>query len=119
MANENISSVKDLANDVIGLIRRDIEQAQKNFHEADEEANKWENRKQRGTLSDEDILKDAQEQRQQAWAELQRQKARMEKVEDWRNQKVQEIRDLRDRAQNGDYHGYRRLRHYNVGAVGF
>jgi chromosome segregation ATPase len=114
-ADEKIRRAKLNASAMIDDIRKDIELAQERFHQADVEANKWQNRKQRGTLPDEDILKDAQEERQKAWAELQRQKARIEKVEDYRNKSIGEIRALRDRANNGDYHGYLGLREYQTG----
>jgi len=94
-------------------INRDIKRAQDRFHAAHMERDKYQNQKQRGTLLDDDLLKDAQQELQEASAELQRQKARIQKVEDWRNKKIGEIGALRDRAKNGDYHGYRGLKNYD------
>lgn len=61
-------------------------------------------------------MKNALEEQQKIKEEIQGYKAKIEKVEDWRSQKVIEIRDLRDRAKNRDYHGYRRLRNYDTGS---
>ena len=109
MADNTIARVNDHASLAIEYIRRDIKRAQKRILEADVEADKWQNRKKRGTLPDEGFLKDAQEERQKAWAELQRQQARIEKVEAWRTLKTREIWAMRDLAKNGDYYGYNAL----------
>jgi len=113
LADITIIVVQINASAAIEGIRRDIERARIRFHEADVEADKYKNQKQRGTLLGDDLLKDAQAERQEALAELQRQKARIEKVEAWRSQKVREIWALRDRAKNGDYDGYRGLVNFN------
>jgi hypothetical protein len=113
MANEMINGVNGSASAVTSDIGRDIKRAQDRFDAAHMERDKYQNQKQGGTLLDDDLLKDAQKELQEAWAELQRQKARIQKVEDWRNKKIGEIWALRDRAKNGDYHGYRGLKNYD------
>jgi hypothetical protein len=114
MANQRIEQVKSNSQYIIEEIRRDIQRAQDLYHQADVEANKYQNQRQRGTLLDGDILIDALEQRQQALAELQRQKGRLDKVEAWRSQKIREIWSLQGRAQNGEYNGYRGLNNYDT-----
>jgi hypothetical protein len=113
MANEKIERIRDQASIIMEDIRRDIKRAQDRFHAADVEANKYNDQKKRGTLLDEDVWKDTQEERREALAELQRQKARIEKVEGWRSKSIGEVRALRDRAQSGDYNGYRGLKNYD------
>jgi hypothetical protein len=115
MANEKINSVKQSANYYLGSIRKDIKQAQDSWHKADVEVNNYQTKKNQGTLVNPDLLEMAQEDRQEKWDELQRQKARLEKVEAWRTQKTREIWALRDRAKNGEYSGYLGLKNYNTG----
>lgn len=114
MANQSIGQVKSNSQYMIEEIRRDIQRAQDRYHQADVEVNKYQNQRQRGTLLDVDILTDALEQRQQAWAELQRQKSRIDKIEAWRSRKTREIWALQGRAQNGEYNGYLGLRNYDT-----
>ncbi|MEJ2673569.1 MAG: hypothetical protein P8168_15555, partial [Deltaproteobacteria bacterium] len=59
------------------------------------------------------LLEMAQEERQEAWQELQHQKSRIQKVEAWADKKVGEIRALTNRANGGDYNGYRGLRDFD------
>jgi hypothetical protein len=114
IANQRIEQVKSNSQGIIEEIRRDIQRAQDIYHQADVEANKYQNQRQRGTLLDGDILADALEQRQRALAELQRQKGRVDKVEAWRSRKIREIWSLQGRAQNGEYNGYRGLKNYDT-----
>ena len=114
MANDKIDNIKGQASAIMENINRDIKRAQDRFHAAHMERDKYQNQKQRGTLLDDDLLKDAQKELQEASAELQRQKARIEKVEDWRNKSIGEVGALKDRAKNGDYHGYRGLQNYET-----
>ena len=113
MANDKIERIRNQASIIMEDIRRDIKRAQDRFHRAHMEVDKYQDMKKRGTLLEDDFLKDAQQELQNAWAELQRQKARIQKVEDWRNKSIEEVRALRDRAQSGDYHGYRGLKNYD------
>ena len=109
----NIKNLKDAVSYGIEDIRRDIERAQNRYHQADNEV-KYQSIKYRGTDINPDPLGMARKEREESLQELQRQKARIEKVEDWRNTKIREIWALRDRAKNGDYHGYRRLWNYDT-----
>jgi hypothetical protein len=115
MADEKIDQVKQRAKGTISDIRRDIKKAQDHWHQADIEVHKYQDMKKRGTLMEDDFLKDTQQERQEAWAELQRQKARIKKVEDWRSKKTREIWALRDRAKSGEYNGYLRLKNFQIG----
>ena len=115
MANQSIKQVKGNANYGLDTIRRDIKQAQDRWHQADVEVNNYQIKKNQGTLVNPDLLEMAQEERQEKWEELQRQQARLEKVEAWRTQKIREIWALRDRAKNGDYSGYLGLKNFDTG----
>jgi hypothetical protein len=114
MANQSIKQVKGNANYGLESIRQDIKQAQDRWHQADVEVNKYQTKKNQGTLANPDLLEMAQEERKEKWEELQHQKARLDKVEAWRTQKIREIWGLRDRAKNGDYSGYLGLKHYDT-----
>jgi hypothetical protein len=114
MANGKIDAVKGTAKSYMYEIKGDIKRAQDRFHKAHMEVDKVQAMKKRGTLMEDDFLKDAQEDLQKAWAELQQQKARLKKVEAWRSQKTREIWALRDRAKNGDYSGYLGLKNFNT-----
>jgi hypothetical protein len=113
MADRKINLVKESANNLITSIRGDIKEAQDSWHKADVEVNNYQIKKKQGALVDPDLLEMAQEERQEKWEELQRQKGRLEKAEAWRSQKIREIWALRDRAKNGDYLGYRGLAGYD------
>jgi hypothetical protein len=113
-ADQRIEQVKNNATYLIEEINRDIKRVQDRWHQADVEVNQYQDKKRRGTLTNPDLLAMALSERQESWQELQRQKGRLEKVEAWRSQKIRDIWSLRDRAKNGDYHGYRGLRDYDT-----
>jgi hypothetical protein len=116
MAQQKIDQVKNQAKIVISDIRLvDIKKAQDRWHQADIEVHKYQIKKNQGTLIDPDLLEMAQEERQEAWAELQRQKAKIKKVEDWRSKRVSEISAFRDRAKSGEYSGYLGLKNVQTG----
>jgi len=113
MASEMIENVRGNAAAAMDNINRDIKRAQDRFHRAHMEVDKYQDMKNRGTLMEEDFLKDAQQELKEAWAELQRQKGRIQKVEAWADKKVGEIRALANRAKGGDYNGYRGLQNFD------
>ena len=113
MASDMIRNVRGSANAVMDDINRDIKKAQDRFHRAHMEVDKYQDMKRRGTLMEDDFLKDAQQELKEAWEELQRQKARIQKVEAWADKKVGEIRALTNRAKGGDYNGYRGLNNFD------
>jgi hypothetical protein len=112
-ADELIRRVRQNAAYIMADTNRDIKKAQDAWHQADIEVNKYQNKKNQGTLVSEDLLTMAQEERQEKWQELQRQKGRIQKVEAWADKKVGEIRALTARAKNGDYNGYRGLNNFD------
>jgi len=113
MADQKIGQVKSSAGYIIEGIRSDIKQAQDRFHQADIAVNQYQDKKQRGTLVNAELLTMAQEERQRCLQELQRQQARIDKVEAWRSRTTREIWALRDRASNGEYNGYLGLKNYD------
>jgi hypothetical protein len=114
MANTRIGPIKYTAMTTIEGIKVDIRRAQRSWHQADLEVNKYQTKKNQGTLVNPELLEMALAQRQRSFQELQQQKDRITKVEAWRTRKIREIESLRDRAQNGDFHGYRALRDYDM-----
>ena len=114
MADQKIGQVKSNADYVIEGIRRDIQRAQDRYHKADVEVNLYQDKKRRGTLANADLLSMALEERKESLQELQHQQGRLDKVEAWRSRTIREIWSFRDRAQNGDYHGYRGLSNYDT-----
>jgi hypothetical protein len=106
MANEKINKVKEMANTLITSIREDIKKAQSTFHECDELVKDFETNAPAYVGAVKDV-------RKRSWEQLQHQKGRLEKAEDWRHQKIGEIQALQDRAKNGDYLGYRGLKDFD------
>jgi hypothetical protein len=113
-ADRKIEQVKNNADYLLEDIRRDIKRAQDRWHQADVEVNTYQNKKNRGTLANPELLQMAQDERQKSFQELERQKGRLEKVEAWRSRTTREIWSFRDRGKNGDYQGYRGLRDYDT-----
>jgi hypothetical protein len=113
LSESRIKSVRSNAAGAMADINRDIKKAQDRWHQADIEVNKYQGMKNRGTLINDELLQMSQEERQEAWQELQRQKDRTQKVEAWADKKVGEIRALTGRAKGGDYNGYRGLRDFD------
>jgi hypothetical protein len=112
-ADALIGNVRRHAAYIMADTNRDIRRAQEAWHLADIEVNKYQDKKNQGTLVHEDLLTMAQEDRQEKWEELQWQKGRLQKVEAWADKKVAEIRALATRAKNGDYNGYRGLENFD------
>jgi chromosome segregation ATPase len=113
LSEGRMRNVKENAAGAMADINRDIKKAQDRWHQTDIEVNKYQGMKNRGTLINDELLQMAQEERQEAWQELQHQKGRIQKVEAWRDQKMGEIRALTGRAKGGDYNGYRGLRNFD------
>jgi hypothetical protein len=117
LTNENTKHLRNMAEGAILDIRWDVKQAQDRWHKADIEVNTYQTKKNQGTLANPQLLQMALEERERCLQELQRQKdrekIRIEKVETWRTQKLNEIRSQHNRAKNGDYNGYRGLNNFD------
>jgi hypothetical protein len=113
LANQRLEGVKNNADYFTEKIDGDIKRAQDRWHQADLQVNTYQTKKNQGTLANPELLAMALQERQDRWQELQHQKGRLDKVSTWRSQKTREIWSLRDRAKDGDYHGYRGLRDFD------
>jgi hypothetical protein len=93
---------------------RSLELAQNRYNQANIEVTKYLKQKQQGTLIDNDLLEMAQDERQESLAEIQRLQGDIKKVQHWGTPQEAEMRVLENRALNGDYMSYIKLRDYNT-----